>query len=94
MLDELIKTSEEHDVALLDGATVSENYAHIKEVLTSRLTGFHEALDPAKKSLDELSGFVIRASFANEELKNHTEELNTATQDRDALAKQLGISLE
>jgi hypothetical protein len=94
LLDELIKASEEHDVALLDGATVSENYAHIKEVLTSRLTGFHAALDPAKKSLEGLNGFVIRASFANQELKNHTEELNTATQDRDALAKRLGISLE
>ncbi len=94
LLDELIKVSEKHKIALLDGATTSEQYSHIKEILKSRQLGFGSALDSSTKSLNRLTGFVIRSSFANENLKKHTEELNVATEDRDALAKRLGISLD
>ena len=94
LLKELIKVSEKHSITLDDGATTSENFSKVQEVLTSRLTGFGSALDPAKKSLEGLNGFVVRSVQANQNLTEATAELNSATEDRDELAKRLGISLE
>ena len=92
--NELVKVSEKHNITLDEGATTSENFSKVKEILTSRLTGFSSALDPAKKSLEGLNGFVVRSVQANQNLTEATAELNSATEDRDELAKRLGISLE
>jgi len=92
--NELVKVSEKHNITLDEGATTSENFSKVKEVLTSRLTGFGSALDPAKKSLEGLNGFVVRSVQANQNLTEATTKLNAATEDRDELAKRLGISLE
>ena len=92
--NELIKVSEKHNITLDEGATTSENYSKVKEILESRQTGFGSALDSSKKSLDGLNGFVVRSVYANQELESATTELNAATEDRDELAKRLGISLD
>ena len=92
--NELVKVSEKHNITLDEGATTAENFSKVKEILTSRLTGFGSALDPAKKSLEGLNGFVVRSVQANQNLTKATAELNSATEDRDELAKRLGISLE
>ena len=92
--NELIKVSEKHNITLDEGATTSENYSKVKEILESRQTGFGSALDSSKKSLDGLNGFVVRSVHANQELESATTELNAATEDRDELAKRLGISLD
>ena len=92
--NELVKVSEKHNITLDEGATTSENFSKVKEILTSRLTGFGSALDPAKKSLEELNPFVVRSAQANQNLTEATNELNSATEDRDELAKRLGISLD
>ena len=94
LLKELIKVSEKHSITLDDGATTSENFSKVQEVLKSRLNGLGSALDPARKSLEGLNGFVVRSVQANQNLTKATAELNSATEDRDELAKRLGISLE
>tara|TARA_R100001126_G_scaffold99034_1_gene74045 strand:+ start:434 stop:3034 length:2601 start_codon:yes stop_codon:yes gene_type:complete len=93
LFDELIIVSEKHNISLLDGATASENYTHVKEKLNEADNGALGLHSEQSKSLQHLSKFVIRNSFANQELLEHTEELNKATEDRDALAKRLGITL-
>ena len=94
LLKELIKVSEKHSITLDDGATTSENFSKVQEVLKSRLNGLGSALDPARKSLEGLNGFVVRSVQANQNLTEATTKLNAATEDRDELAKRLGISLE
>jgi len=94
LLNELVKVSGKHNITLDEGATTSENFSKVKEILTSRLNGLGSALDPARKSLEGLNGFVVRSVQANQNLTKATAELNSATEDRDELAKRLGISLE
>ena len=91
---ELVKISEKYNITLDEGATTSENFSKVKKELrkeTSKVLGQHS---DEQKSLEGLNGFVVRSVQANQNLTKATTELNAATEDRDELAKRLGISLE
>ena len=92
--NELVKISEKYNITLDEGATTSENFSKVKEELrkeTSKVLGQHS---DEQKSLEGLNGFVVRSVQANQNLTEATTKLNSATEDRDELAKRLGISLE
>ena len=91
---ELIKISDKHNITLDEGATTSENFKKVKEELNKETSKVLGKYSDEQKSLDGLNGFVIRSAFANQNLTEATAELNAATEDRDELAKRLGISLD
>ena len=94
LYNELVKASEKYKFELIDGATIAENFTHVKEQLQKETSKALGKFSDEQKTLNKLNPFVVRLANANENLKEHTEELNVATEDRDALAKRLGISLD
>jgi len=94
LYNELVEASEKYKFELIDGATIAENYTHVKEQLQKETSKVLGKFSDEQKTLNKLNPFVVRLANANENLKEHTEELNVATEDRDALAKRLGISLD
>ena len=91
---ELIKASEKYNITLDDGATTSENFRKVKEELTKETSKVLGKFSDEQKTLEGLNGFVVRSAQANQNLTEATSELNAATEDRDELAKRLGISLD
>jgi TP901 family phage tail tape measure protein len=94
LYDKLVEASEKYKFELIDGATIAENFTHVKEQLQKETSKALGKFSDEQKTLNKLNPFVVRLANANENLKEHTEELNVATEDRDALAKRLGISLD
>jgi len=91
---ELIKASEKYNITLDDGATTSENFRKVKEELKKETSKVLGEFSDEQKTLEGLNGFVVRSAQANQNLTEATSELNSATEDRDELAKRLGISLD
>ena len=92
--EELVKASEKYNITLDEGATTSENFKKVKEELNKETSKVLGKYSDEQKTLDKLNPFVVRSVQANQNLTEATAELNSATEDRDELAKRLGISLE